>query len=96
MILTIVPNCYQRFSASVLVLHHPSLIKLNYQPVIQCRNISQCAKITYIDKEYIRTGDTAIIHLEFIRRPEYIEEGLLFICREGRSKCVGKILEILD
>jgi small GTP-binding protein len=96
MILTNIGKCYTKFSASILVLHHPTTIKINYQPVIQCRNISQSAKITYIDKEYIRTGDRAIIHLEFLCHPEYIEKDLLFICREGRSKCVGKILEPLE
>jgi len=96
MILTNIGKCYMKFSASILVLHHPTTIKVNYQPVIQCRNISQSAKITYIDKEYIRTGDSAIIHFEFMCHPEYIEKDAIFICREGRSKCVGKIVDLLE
>ena len=96
MIITNYNKCYTRFIASVVVLHHPTLIRVNYQPVIQCRNITQVARITYIDREYIRTGDTAIIHFEFSIRPECIETGLSFIFREGRAKGVGKIIEILE
>ena len=96
MIITNYNKCYTRFIASVVVLHHPTLIRVNYQPVIQCRNITQVARITYIDREYIRTGDTAIIHFEFSIRPECIETDLQFIFREGRAKGVGKIIEILE
>jgi GTPase len=94
MIITNHNKCYTKFIASVVVLHHPTLIRVNYQPVIQCRNITQVARITYIDREYIRTGDTAIIHFEFTIRPECIEVDLPFIFREGRAKGVGKIIEI--
>jgi small GTP-binding protein len=96
MILTNHNKCYTKFIASVVVLHHPTLIRVNYQPVIQCRNITQVAKITYIDREYIRTGDTAIIHFEFSIRPECIETDLPFIFREGRAKGVGKIIKIIE
>ena len=43
----------------------------------------------------LRTGDKAIVQLEFIIRPEYVKPGMRIIFREGKVRAVGKVIEIL-
>ena len=87
-------NATREFSANILVLHHPTTIRVNYQPVIHCGGISQSAKICEIDKEYLRTGDKARIRFQFMNRPEHLETGTKLMFREGETKGVGKIVEV--
>ena len=43
----------------------------------------------------LRTGDKALIQLEFLIRPEYIKPGMRIIFREGKVRAVGKVVELL-
>jgi len=45
-----------------------------------------------MDKENIRTGDRAIVTMEFLFRPEYMVLGARLIFREGRTKGIGKVV----
>ena len=94
-ILTTCPQSYKKFKAEVQILHHPTTIKVNYQPTIHCGTVRQCAKITYMDKPLIRTGDSALVSFEFMYKPEYIEVGQEIVFREGRTKGIGTIREIV-
>ncbi|CAM9693685.1 unnamed protein product [Scytosiphon promiscuus] len=40
------PNTSYEFEAEVMVLHHPGVIRENYQPVVHAHNICQSARIT--------------------------------------------------
>jgi len=79
------------FEAEVLVLYHSTTIKENYQPVIHCSCVRQCAKIIKMNTESLRTGDKAIVKFRFMFRPEYIKIGERLIFREGRTKGLGVI-----
>ena len=87
-------ECVQKFRAEILVLHHPTTVRLNYQPVIHCGLIRQTARISKMSKEYLRTGDKAIIDFEFKYHPEWLELGDKIIFREGNTKGVGKVSHI--
>lgn len=91
------PKCVKSFLAEVIVLHHPTTMKVNYQPVIHCGNIRQSANIDSIEKKkYLQTGDHAKIKFRFCYHPEYMEVGALLLFREGKTKGFGKIIEIYD
>lgn len=94
-ILTTSPQSFRKFKAEVQILHHPTTIKVNYQPTIHCGTVRQCAKITDMDKPLIRTGDSALVSFEFMYKPEYIEVGQEIVFREGRTKGIGTIREIV-
>ena len=94
-ILTTSPQSFRKFKAEVQILHHPTTIKVNYQPTIHCGTVRQCAKITDMDKPLIRTGDSALVSFEFMYKPEYIEVGQEIVFREGRTKGIGTIKEIV-
>ena len=91
------PKCVKSFLAEVIVLHHPTTMKVNYQPVIHCGNIRQVANIDSIEeKKYLQTGDRAKIKFRFCYHPEYMEVGSLLLFREGKTKGFGKIIDIYD
>ena len=86
-------RAFSKFTASITILHHPTTIKRNYEPVIHCGKIAQTAVIECIDNEYLRTGDKGIVKFKFKYRPEFIEKDDILIFREGKTKGIGKILE---
>lgn len=87
------PICIRKFEARVRILHHPTTIKPNYEPVIHCGSVRQTAKITYMSKKLARTGDTANVIFEFKFRPEFIELNNQIIFREGSTKGIGTIIK---
>ena len=85
---------YNEFEAVIKILHHPTTIKVNYQPTIHCGAICQTAIIYKMDKEFLRLGDKATVNFKFKYRPEYIETGSKLIFREGKTKGVGKVINV--
>lgn len=85
---------YYEFEAEVLILHHPTTIKANYQPTIHCGTITQTAKICSMEKELMRTGDRSKIKFRFMYRPEYLETNNYLVFREGSTKGIGKIINV--
>lgn len=93
-ILTRIPRSIEKFDAKITILHHPTTVKQNYEPVIHCGSVRQSAKICQMDKELARTGDTAIVTFKFLFRPEFIENDMNIVFRDGRTKGIGKVLKI--
>jgi GTPase len=89
------PKASMRFEADVTILHHPSTIQTSYQPIIHSGTVRQAAKIISMDKELVRTGDKARVVFEFMYHPEYLEDNSALVFREGRTKGIGKIVNIL-
>lgn len=56
--------------------------------------ISQTCSIIDIDREYIRTGDRALVAFRFVQRPEFLSHGDRVIFREGRTKGLGIVKSI--
>ena len=88
------PNSIRSFDADVTILHHPTTIKLNYEPVIHCGSVRQTASIRKMDKELARTGDKANVTFRFKFKPEFIEINSQIVFREGNTKGIGTITKI--
>lgn len=88
--------CYKKFKAEVTILHHPTTISIGYCPVIHCNSVRQCVKIIGMEKEVLRTGDKCIVEFEFVYSKVYIEVGALIVFREGNTKGIGRITEIIE
>jgi elongation factor 1-alpha len=84
------------FEADVVIMHtHSTTIAKNYQPIINCNKIVQCAQIVDIyDKPNIGAGDKCRIKFRFVYRPEFIQENDKFIFREGQTRGIGIIRKI--
>jgi len=91
-----------QFIASVAVRRtgNDTTMQVGYQPVINCGPIAQAAAIKEIieapTENVIRGGDRAVLRFEFTFRPEHINVGDRFIFREGSTKGVGIIQELLQ
>jgi small GTP-binding protein len=88
-------HTYMEFRAKVKILHHPTTIKYGYETMIHCGSIKQVAKIIYIEKELMRTGDQSNVIFRFKRKPEFIQKNNQIIFREGKTKGVGIVTELL-
>ena len=84
------------FEAMVRVLvNHSTTIKEKYQPIINCGKIVQAAQIVKIyDNNVLRAGDFARIRFKFLYKPEFLELDDTFLFREGKTKGIGKIVQI--
>lgn len=88
-------HTYREFDAKVKILHHPTTIKKNYETMIHCGTIKQVAKIISIEKELMRTGDQSNVRFRFIRRPEFIQKNKQIIFREGKTKGIGIVTDLV-
>jgi elongation factor 1-alpha len=84
-----------KFKAEIKVLHHPTTIRVGYEPVIHVHTIKQTSRLIKSSKEYMRTGDSGEVVFKFLHRPEYILKGDVFIFREGTTRGIGRVLELL-
>ena len=84
------------FEAEVLILHHPTTIQENYQPVVHARTVRQTARILFMDKPLLRTGDRAMVRFRFMYRPEYLQVGTKVLFTEGKTKAIGSIKELVS
>lgn len=57
--------------------------------------VRQTAQITWMSTEALRTGDKAIVNFKFVKTPEWIQTGRRFVFREGRTKAVGTVVELV-
>ncbi|CAI5450928.1 unnamed protein product [Caenorhabditis angaria] len=89
------PKASMLFEAEILVLHHPTTIKTNYQAMLHIGSIRQTATLVQMGKEVLRTGDRDKVQFKFIRQPEYIRPGTRMVFREGRTKAVGTVLSVV-
>merc|ERR1719181_1951029 len=90
------PKATFEFKAEVVILHHATTIRERYQAMIHCGIIRQCAYVKHMSCELLRTGDKAIITFRFMFHGEYLKSGETVLFREGRTKGLGKIVEIID
>ena len=90
------PKLYYEFTCKIKLLHHHTTIRTGYQPVIHIGNISQACIILEMDKETLRLYEDSIVKFRFRYHPEYIEEGMQVLFREGKTKGAGEITEIFQ
>lgn len=84
------------FSAEVIILFHSTTISSRYQAMLHCGVIRQSVSIVNMPTGVMRTGDRATVRFRFVRWPEYLRPGQRMLFREGRTKGVGRIVELHD
>ena len=48
-----------------------------------------------MSKPLLRTGDRGFVHFRFMYRPEFLHKGMTVLFREGRTKGLGMVNEII-
>jgi elongation factor 1-alpha len=88
------PTPVREFEAEVMVLNHPTRIGDGYEPVVHLETISEAAAF-FPDEGQLLPGDTGTTRVRFKFRPYLVEEGQRFVFREGRSKGVGTVTDVV-
>lgn len=83
-----------KFDAVITILHHPTTIRENYEPVIHCGSVRQTARICHMDNELVRSGDSTNATFQFKFKPEFIELNQDIVFREGNTKGIGKVIKV--
>jgi len=58
-------------------------------------SVRQTATIMSMSKDHLRTGDKAVVRFKFIKNPEYLRPDIRLVFREGRTKAVGTVTQIV-
>lgn len=85
----------RKFRAKIKILHHSTMIRNGYSPLIHIGGIRQSACINVLDNKNMRTGETAIVEFRFLHRPEFVLEGETIFFRDGLTKGVGEVLSVI-
>ena len=88
------PDAVREFDAEVMVLNHPTRIGDGYEPVIHLETISEAAVFSPNEGRLL-PGDTGQTRIRFKFHPYLVEEGQRFVFREGRSKGVGTVRDVV-
>eukprot|EP00164_Ancoracysta_twista_P003930 GFYU01005268.1.p1 GENE.GFYU01005268.1~~GFYU01005268.1.p1 ORF type:complete len:608 (+),score=145.32 GFYU01005268.1:107-1930(+) len=88
------PKACWEFEAEILILYHSTTIGLRYQAVVHCGNVRQSAMIISMSNDVLRTGDKARCRFRFLCRPEFLQKDCRLIFREGKTKGIGKVVEV--
>lgn len=88
------PETVWEFEAEVVILHHATTIRPNYQPIIHCGVVRQAANVVNMSNELLRSGDKGVIRFRFAYRPEIMHTGMHILFREGRTKGLGEVTAI--
>lgn len=89
------PKASWSFMAEVFVLHHPTTIKDGYNSMVHCKSIRQQAVIELPPNVFLRTGSRATCKFRFLFQPEYVQVGQKFVFRDGRTKGLGTVIEVM-
>ncbi len=90
-------NIVKKFRARIKVLQHSTTVKTGYAPVIHCGPIRQSAKIELLDNDNpIRSGDNCLVNFTFQYHSEFMETNMIFFFRDGNTKGVGEVIELIN
>lgn len=84
----------REFRAEIMVLNHPTRIRSGYEPVVHLETASE-ATVFEPEDGNVLPGEKADVRVRFKFRPYAVEEGQRFVFREGKSKGIGTVKEIL-
>ena len=79
------------------LLYHPTEIQKGFRATVHVGNIRQTAVIEKIQpiSSISMNNDKANVVFRFIRFPEYVKPGARLLFREGRTKGMGRVTEIV-
>jgi len=92
----ITKNVCLQFKCNIKILNHSTTISDRYSPVIHCGTVRQSAKIVLEKGQTLKMGDKADVSFRFMDRPEFMEVGSKFFFREGTTRGVGNVIEVLS
>lgn len=89
------PRAVRSFEADIIVLSHPTRIATGYEPILHNNTISETVKLSLLNKEYLKSGDSGCVRMTFRYQPQFVQTGDKFVFREGKTKGIGTVTNIL-
>lgn len=85
------------FQATVSLLYHPTEIQRGFRTTVHVGNVRQTAVIEAIQPINCMSmsNDRATVAFRFIRSPEYIKIGTCLLFREGKTKGIGHVTNVV-
>lgn len=90
------PEPAREFEADVTILNHPTRIKAGYEPVVHLETVCEAARFTWMERPYMMAGQRGRVRMAFKFRPHALFPGQRFLFREGKSKGVGKVVDVVN
>ncbi len=90
------PMAVRKFLADVFILHHPTTIREGYECVFHVNAARVTCRIEKLSRTPLRSGDRATVVVSALFRPFFAQPGQEFLLREGRTRGIGTIREILN
>lgn len=88
-------NFKYKFKAKIRTNKNSKLnMKSGFSPFIHSNSIKQTATIEVINGKEIKPGEIGDCYVKFLKNPEYVFNGQVFLFREGQTKGFGKIVDI--
>uniref|UniRef100_A0A1I7ZC12 Tr-type G domain-containing protein n=1 Tax=Steinernema glaseri TaxID=37863 RepID=A0A1I7ZC12_9BILA len=89
-------SCHE-FVARFYLLYHPyNEICIGFQGTVFIGAVCQTATIVAMDRPSIQPCAWVTVRFKFYRNPEYVRVGTPMIFREGRTKGMGEVLEVVE
>jgi elongation factor 1-alpha len=88
-------NPVREFEAEVVILNHPTRVAEGYEPVVHLETVNETVQMEP-ENPPLLPGDNGTAKLRFKFNPYLVEEGQRFVLREGESKGVGTVTEIIE
>jgi len=85
----------KRFKANVIIFHHSTQIMAGYEAYANMGAIKESIRFTKINGDVLRSGDKTEVEVEFMKHYNYIEPNMQFFFREGATRGIGKVTELL-
>ncbi|EPB79432.1 elongation factor Tu GTP binding domain protein [Ancylostoma ceylanicum] len=90
------PSSCRRFVASLFLLSHSTRhLCTGFQATVYIGSVRQTAAIVDIDRPSLEQGKWATVMFELMCGPEYIRAGTPLIFRQGKTKGMGEVLEVI-
>uniref|UniRef100_F1KSM9 GTP-binding protein 2 n=1 Tax=Ascaris suum TaxID=6253 RepID=F1KSM9_ASCSU len=87
---------YRRFTARLYLLYHPSSeICIGFQTTVYIGSVCQTATIIDMDASCIMPCTWVTARFEFYSGPEFVRVGTPLIFRQGKTKGMGEVIELL-
>jgi GTPase len=87
------PKACRDFQSKIYLLFHANQICKGFQATIHVGNVCQTARIIHMDRDSLKTNESATVIWRFCSRVEYIKPGSRLIFREGTTKGMGEVTE---
>ncbi|WKY12143.1 hypothetical protein Q1695_003601 [Nippostrongylus brasiliensis] len=91
------PTCCRRFTASLFLLSHSTRhLCTGFQATVYIGSVRQTAAVVDIDRPSLEQGKWATVMFQLMGGPEYIRAGTPLIFRQGKTKGMGEVMEVIE